>query len=87
VILTEYGGIAFDDGLEGWGYQGKVKNEAEFLDRFKSITEAILQTGYFFGFCYTQLTDVQQEINGLLRPDRSFKVAPEKIKKILDGLR
>ena len=34
------------------------------------------------GFCYTQVTDVQQEINGLMDIDRNFKVAPEKIKEI-----
>jgi len=87
VLLTEYGGIAFEGGKEGWGYQGKVKDEKEFLKRFKSISEAIEKTGYFFGLCYTQLSDVEQEVNGLLYPDRSYKIAPEKIKEILDGLK
>ena len=33
------------------------------------------------GFCYTQLTDVQQEVNGLLREDRTSKVPLEEIRK------
>ena len=36
------------------------------------------------GFCYTQLTDVQQEVNGLLYPDRSPKFEMSKIKKITE---
>lgn len=34
------------------------------------------------GYCYTQLTDVQQEINGLLNADRSPKVSLDKISQI-----
>jgi beta-galactosidase/beta-glucuronidase len=86
ILLTEYGGIAFTGDDDGWGYQGKVKDEAEFMDRFKSITESIKTSGYFNGFCYTQLTDVQQEVNGLMTSDRKYKVSPEKIKEILDNI-
>ncbi|MDC7240667.1 MAG: glycoside hydrolase family 2 TIM barrel-domain containing protein [Spirochaetales bacterium] len=87
VMLTEYGGIAFDNGEEGWGYQDKVGDEAAFLARFRSMAEAIQNSGYINGLCYTQLTDVFQEVNGLLKMDRSFKVSPEKIKEILDPIR
>lgn len=77
VILTEYGGIAFkDEGGEGaWGYYGRVKDEEEFCKRLKPITEFIIQSGHFNGFCYTQLTDVMQEVNGLLTEDRKPKVS------------
>ena len=37
---------------------------------------------YCQGYCYTQLTDVQQEINGLLTPDRKPKVDPERFAKL-----
>ena len=37
---------------------------------------------YVCGFCYTQVSDVQQEINGLMDIDRNFKVEPEVIKEI-----
>ncbi|MCR5835801.1 MAG: beta galactosidase jelly roll domain-containing protein [Lachnospiraceae bacterium] len=81
VIISEFGGIAFnEDG--GWGYGNKVKDEADFVARFDSITGAIKKLPYVCGFCYTQVSDVQQEINGLLDEERNFKIKPEIIKAI-----
>lgn len=83
VMLTEYGGIAFDNGDDnGWGYLGKVKDEEEFLNRLGPVTEEIIKSRQFAGYCYTQLTDVQQEVNGLLTADRKPKVPVEKLRKI-----
>lgn len=81
VILSEYGGIAMRT-EEGWGYGEQVQDEAEFLNRFASQNEAIYQIPYFTGFCYTQLTDVQQEVNGLVDMDRRAKLSPEGIAQI-----
>ena len=85
-MVTEYGGIAFDTigaqgtlgGMETWGYNGKVHNEEEFLKRFAAATDAIRALPYCQGYCYTQLTDVQQEVNGLLTPERKPKVDTER---------
>jgi hypothetical protein len=83
VILSEYGGIAFAGGKDGaWGYGNTVRNEADFLSRYDAITTAIKELPWVCGYCYTQVSDVQQEINGLLSEDRSFKVDPEKIREI-----
>jgi len=82
VLMTEYGGIAFSDGNEGWGYYDKVRNEEEFLARLAPITEYLIQSGHFAGFCYTQLTDVMQEKNGLLTEDRKMKVPEQKLAAI-----
>lgn len=81
-LLTEYGGIAFQNigpqgemgGMQTWGYHDKVKDEEAFFARFASLTKAIYDIEYCQGFCYTQLTDVMQEINGLLTPDRKAKI-------------
>ena len=81
VILSEYGGIALRS-EEGWGYGEQVRDEEEFLKRFASQNEAIYQISYFTGFCYTQLTDVQQEVNGLVDMDRRAKLSPEGIARI-----
>ncbi|MFE5318540.1 glycoside hydrolase family 2 protein [Paenibacillus sp. NPDC056579] len=81
VIISEYGGIAFKS-EEGWGYGNQVKNEEEFLARYEGITQAIKNLDYVSGFCYTQLTDVQQEVNGLLTINREPKIDMEKIRKI-----
>lgn len=86
VILTEYGGIAFAGGKQGeWGYRGAVEGEAAFIERFRSMSRAVLDSGRFSGLCYTQLTDVQQEINGLCTPDRKPKIAPAAIAAVLGG--
>ncbi len=81
VLISEYGGIAFTE-KEGWGYGRQVNKEEEFLERFQKITDAIKKTDYVVGFCYTQVTDVQQEINGLYTKSREPKVTIEKIRKI-----
>jgi hypothetical protein len=80
IIISEYGGIAFSGGKEGeWGYGNTVSTEEEFLNRFDKITSAIKLVPYIVGFCYTQVSDVQQEINGLLDANHEYKISPEKI--------
>jgi beta-galactosidase/beta-glucuronidase len=81
VIVSEYGGIAFKTGT-GWGYGNQVATEEAFLERFRGITQAIKDTDFICGYCYTQITDVQQEVNGLLTEDRKPKVPLEAIKEI-----
>jgi len=83
VLITEYGGTAFLKD-EGWGYGNKVSSEEEFLQKFSQLTQAIKSIDYIVGYCYTQLTDVEQEMNGLLTYDRRFKIDPNKIKAIND---
>ncbi|MDR0298578.1 MAG: glycoside hydrolase family 2 [Streptococcaceae bacterium] len=85
ILLTEFGGIGYDmSGENGWGYTS-VSNEQEFLDEYQRIMEAVYASRGLWGFCYTQITDVEQEINGLLTYDRKLKCDLEKIKKINDG--
>ncbi len=81
IIISEFGGIAFTS-EEGWGYGNQVDSEEAFLERFQSITQAIKDTDYICGYCYTQVSDVQQEVNGLLTEDRQPKVPLEKLKAI-----
>lgn len=82
VIISEYGGIAFNNDDSGWGYGNKVNTKEEFIKRFDDITTAVKKLPYCCGFCYTQVTDVQQEINGLMDIDRNFKVDPKVIREI-----
>ncbi|MDF2540382.1 MAG: glycoside hydrolase family 2 [Herbinix sp.] len=81
VIMSEYGGIAFTT-EDGWGYGKQVQSEEDFLERFDSITSAIKKLDYICGFCYTQITDVQQEVNGLYTMKREPKVNIEAIKRM-----
>lgn len=82
IIISEYGGIAFNNDDSGWGYGNKVNTKEEFIRRFDDITTAVKELSPVCGFCYTQVTDVQQEINGLMDIDRNFKIDPEIIKEI-----
>ena len=72
IIMSEYGGIALISD-EGWGYGTHVKDENEFIKRYEELTNAIKNTNYITGYCYTQLSDVQQEINGLVDENRNEK--------------
>lgn len=81
VIISEYGGIAFTS-ESGWGYGNQVKTEEAFLKRFEDVTSAIKSLPYVCGFCYTQVTDVEQEINGLFTADRKPKMDIGKIREI-----
>ncbi|MFW6679277.1 glycoside hydrolase family 2 protein [Lacrimispora sp. AGF001] len=82
VLMTEYGGIAFTSETEGWGYYNKAGSQEEFLKRLEPVTDFLIKSRKFSGFCYTQLTDVMQETNGLLREDRTPKLPMEELKRI-----
>ena len=84
-LLTEYGGIAFagDDGA--WGYHDKVSDEEAFYARLADTTRAIYALPACQGYCYTQLTDVEQEVNGLLTIDRVPKVDVRRVAAINRG--
>ena len=84
MLMTEYGGIAMakDAGGANWGYNGAVQDEESFLKRYAAITAAFRAMLYFRGYCYTQLTDVFQEVNGLLDMQRNPKAGIEAIRKI-----
>lgn len=95
VVLTECGGIALKtdhaersgkdvhrEKGEEWGYTS-VAGE-DFLTEYDRIVTAIYEADIMNGFCYTQLTDIEQETNGLLTRDHQYKFAPEIIKKIND---
>lgn len=82
VMISEFGGIALNDAQEGWGYGEKVKNKEAFVARFDDIVSAVKALPYVCGYCYTQLTDVQQEINGLLDIERNYKIDPQIVKQV-----
>ncbi|MCC6590068.1 MAG: glycoside hydrolase family 2 [Bryobacterales bacterium] len=86
-LLSEFGGIAYipsDAKVPGdaWGYAGVEKTRESAIERLRGIYEAIAQIPAFAGFCYTQITDVEQEVNGLLTYDRKMKFDPKVIKEI-----
>ncbi len=92
VYLSEFGGIAYipeghQTPQQSWGYSGIEKTQADALARLRNIYEGIAQLPMITGICYTQLTDVEQEINGLMTYDRKMKFDANAVKEINDLLK
>jgi beta-galactosidase/beta-glucuronidase len=81
ILITEFGGIAFSGNEEGWGYTTVASGE-EFLEIYEALIAALLRCEPVQGFCYTQLTDVEQEVNGMLTYDRGPKADLTRIREI-----
>ena len=77
-LLSEFGGIAYiPEGTkvpgDAWGYAGVEKTAEGALTRLRGLYQGIAKIDAFAGICYTQITDVEQEVNGLLTYDRKRK--------------
>ena len=89
VFCSEYGGIRWapeyveGTGTGSWGYGEDVKGLEDFKMRFKGLTDALLDNDRMMGLCYTQLTDVEQEQNGLYTYDRRPKFDAEWIRSVM----
>lgn len=91
-FVSEFGGAWWNaeaaaqasgtDHGQGWGYGQRVASAEEFYQRFDGLCTALLQNPGHFGYCYTQLTDVFQEQNGIFHFDRSPKFDAERLRKI-----
>ena len=84
-FCSEFGGIWWNpDAAEdeySWGYGERPRSIEEFYTRFEGLIAALLDDENMFGYCYTQLTDVFQEQNGIFSFDRSEKFDMERIRK------
>jgi len=71
VFVSEYGGIGIflDDNscnrTKPWSCGKSTQSYEEYYARYKGLTDALLDNPRIIGLCYTQLTDVEQEQNGL----------------------
>ena len=85
VVISEFGGLSLApaEGEEWLGY-ATVQTADEYLERFAGLVGALLDNPEIAGFCYTQLTDTEQERNGLLTADRSPKLDPERVRAIVE---
>lgn len=78
VVIDEaelFGGkrMATTDEHLSWGYGSAAENEKQFIEYYTEMCRALLDNTAITAFCYTQLTDVEQEINGLYTYDRQPK--------------
>ncbi len=78
-LVDEFGGILWippdrKPYLDlSWGYGETPGTEEDFYRRLRGLVEAILGHGHICGYCYTQLTDIEQEQNGIYNYDRTPK--------------
>lgn len=77
-MISEYGGIGWSLDKNAWGYGNTPKTLEEYYARFAGLAQGVMNNRYIFGLCYTQLTNVEQEQNGVYAYDRreKFDVAP-----------
>ncbi len=85
-FVSEYGGIWWNPGQKrsdpAWGYGDRPRSKRQFLDRYRRLTTALLKHPRMCGFCYTQLYDIEQEVNGLMTYTRRMKFDPQAIASI-----
>lgn len=85
-FCSEFGGIQWsveaDRTGDAWGYGSAPRSEEEWYERFAGFVGALLGNPLMFGYCYTQLTDIFQEQNGIYRFDRGDKLDVARIRAI-----
>ncbi|MDL2287697.1 beta-galactosidase, partial [Eubacteriales bacterium OttesenSCG-928-G02] len=74
-FISEFGGLLYDmeKDIQAWGYGKSPESEEEYMQRYEKVTAAILDNPGICAFCYTQLTDVEQEKNGVYTYNREKK--------------
>ena len=76
-FVSEFGGIWWNpdvqEGEDSWGYGTRPSSLEEFYERFEQLCAILLDDVDMFGYCYTQLTDIYQEQNGIYKFDRGQK--------------
>ena len=92
-IIDEYGGVwwlpkQLRKKMRSWGHGDAVRPKTlkEVFERMEKQTEVVLKTKHIEGFCYTQLTDVEQETNGVYFYDRKIKFNLKKLKSIFKDM-
>ncbi|MFD6415422.1 glycoside hydrolase family 2 protein [Streptomyces sp. NPDC060194] len=87
VLMTEFGGMTYEPGDgENWHGYGTVGTDEEYAAKLTELIDAMVDSS-LAGFCFTQLTDTEQETNGLLTEDRKPKLPVERLRAILTRTR
>ncbi|PLB53884.1 glycoside hydrolase family 2 protein, partial [Aspergillus steynii IBT 23096] len=90
VICSEFGGVNIIPskgtaaGDRDWGYT-TASDPEDFLGRLEKLVMGVVKGGHICGMVYTQLCDIEQEVNGLYSYDREEKVPPHRVKAIMDA--
>jgi hypothetical protein len=85
-FVSEFGGIWWNPSAKpgdfSWGYGNRPTSIEEFYARFEGLCRVLLENPDMFGYCYTQLTDVYQEQNGIFTFDRQEKFDLNRLRRI-----
>ena len=65
-----------------WGYGGNPVSVEDYYHRFQAVCDTLLDNPFMFGYCYTQLTDIPPELNGIYTYDRRLKFDAARLKAI-----
>ncbi|KAF4984095.1 hypothetical protein FZEAL_634 [Fusarium zealandicum] len=91
VMNTEFGGVNIapvkkgdEEGDENrdWGYT-TATNSDDLVKRVERLVKGVVDGGHCWAFVYTQLADIEQEVNGLYTFDREEKLDAAKVKAII----
>jgi beta-galactosidase/beta-glucuronidase len=88
-MIDEFGGLGWipkDQRSNSWGYGAQIETEEEFFQILEKEIDAIIACKNVVGFCYTQITDVEQEKNGVYYYDRRPKFSTAKWKAIFEKI-
>lgn len=84
-MLDEFGGLPWipkEQRANSWGYGDNIDTLDDFYSILEKEVDAIIACPHITGFCYTQITDVEQEKNGVYYYDRRPKFDTERLKAI-----
>ncbi|MHA2129022.1 MAG: hypothetical protein ACW99L_03515, partial [Promethearchaeota archaeon] len=88
IIYSEIGGFGFDlhkNVTDKWGYGDPIENGQDLYQKVLNLlVEFDKRKNWIHGFCYTELYDQFQEVNGLLTINRDPKFPPAKLKEQLE---
>jgi beta-galactosidase/beta-glucuronidase len=90
-IVDEFGGIKWVPTDRrpfseiSWGYGEGPRSLDEFYTRLEGLVQALEHHAHIAGYCYTQLTDVEQEQNGIYNYDRTEKFDMPRVARIFKG--
>ncbi len=88
-MLDEFGGLPWipqEERATSWGYGSNIDSEEEFYTILERQIDAIMACPHIVGYCYTQITDVEQEKNGIYRYDRSPKFNTARLRSIFSKI-
>lgn len=88
-MVDEFGGLPWmkeQDSKESWGYGDAINTMEDFYKALEGEVDALKESKHVCGFCYTQLTDVEQEKNGIYYYDRTSKFDLARVKSILETI-